>query len=201
MSVIVNGFVFIGRMNTRGGMQTKDTNNRSVDNNRYAKEIDLLMVIYSNITDENELRSKLEEFNGNISSVISYLASKNCSSSVKSTQIQLNYLFNKFENLIKITKEYYDEQKIIFDIISWKPNIVSNINNQQFQQQFEIYSQQFLINHKLLNEEVGIIQLIEDKIYDNNLIFVNLKSRLLRLIQSSKVHIAANIKTIINVAR
>ncbi|ETO07309.1 hypothetical protein RFI_30082 [Reticulomyxa filosa] len=65
----VNGFVFIDRMNTCGGMQTKDTNNGSIDNNRYAKEIDLLMVICSNITDENELRSKLEEFNGNIAYV------------------------------------------------------------------------------------------------------------------------------------
>ncbi|ETO14652.1 hypothetical protein RFI_22717 [Reticulomyxa filosa] len=89
-------------MNTCGGMQNKDTNNGSVDNDRYAKEIDLLM---------NELMIKLEEFNGNISYVISYLDSKNRSSTVKPTQIQLNYLFNKFEILIKITKKVTNEAK------------------------------------------------------------------------------------------
>ncbi|ETN99923.1 hypothetical protein RFI_37544 [Reticulomyxa filosa] len=83
---------------------------------------------------------------------------------------------------MKMDEKYYAAQKIIFYIILWKPN-------------------KFLINRKLLNEEVGIIQFIVDRIYDNNLIFVNLKSRLFRLIQSSKVHIATNIATIINVAR
>ncbi|ETO02397.1 hypothetical protein RFI_35039, partial [Reticulomyxa filosa] len=102
-------------------------------------------------------------------------------------------------------QEYYAAQKIIFDIISWKPN-VNDINNQQFQQQFETYSRQFLINHKLLNEEMGIIQFIEDRIYDNNLMFANLKSRLFRLIESSKNNskvsiAAANAATILNVAR
>ncbi|ETN97978.1 hypothetical protein RFI_39544, partial [Reticulomyxa filosa] len=102
-------------------------------------------------------------------------------------------------------QEYYAAQKIIFDILSWKPNSVT-INNQQFQQQFEMHTQQFLINCKLLNEEMGIIQFIADRIYDNNLKFVNLKSRLFRLIESSKNNsnisiAAANAATILNVAR
>ncbi|ETN98894.1 hypothetical protein RFI_38593, partial [Reticulomyxa filosa] len=43
-----NGFVFVGRMNARGGMQTDKTNNERKDsqqsnvNNQYAKEIELL---------------------------------------------------------------------------------------------------------------------------------------------------------------
>ncbi|ETO03433.1 hypothetical protein RFI_33974, partial [Reticulomyxa filosa] len=61
-------------------------------------------------------------------------------------------------------------------------------------------------NHKLLNEEMGIIQFIADRIYDNNLMFVNLKSRLFRLIESSKNNskvsiAAANAATILNVAK
>ncbi|ETO01888.1 hypothetical protein RFI_35551, partial [Reticulomyxa filosa] len=65
--------------------------------------------------------------------------------------------------------------------------------------------QQFLINHKLLNEEMGIIQFIADRIYDNNLMFANLKSRLFWLIESSKNNskvsiAAANAATILNAA-
>ncbi|ETO01414.1 hypothetical protein RFI_36026, partial [Reticulomyxa filosa] len=115
---------------------------------------------------------------------------------------------NKYQFLHKSCQEYYAAQKIIFDIISWKPkNIYTNhIDNQQFQQQFKIQAQKFLINKKLLNEEMGIIQFIADRIYDNNLMFVNLKSRLFRLIQSSKNNskvsiAAANAATILNVAR
>ncbi|ETO15552.1 putative peptidoglycan N-acetylglucosamine deacetylase [Reticulomyxa filosa] len=73
----VNGFVFI------------DTNNGSVNNDQYAKEIDLLKVLYSNVTDKNEVMSKLEEFNEiNTNSII----------------------FSKFEILIKI-KKVTDEAK------------------------------------------------------------------------------------------
>ncbi|ETO27794.1 hypothetical protein RFI_09333, partial [Reticulomyxa filosa] len=77
-----NGFVFVGRMNARGGMQTNKANNESNDsqqsnvNNQYAKEIELLTVFSSDVTNERELQSKLEEFNGNILSVITYLVSK-----------------------------------------------------------------------------------------------------------------------------
>ncbi|ETO10989.1 hypothetical protein RFI_26387 [Reticulomyxa filosa] len=77
-----NGFVFVGRMNARGGMQTDKTNNerkesqQSNANNQYAKEIELLKVFSGDITNERELQSKLEEFNGNILSVITYLVSK-----------------------------------------------------------------------------------------------------------------------------
>ncbi|ETO11081.1 hypothetical protein RFI_26295, partial [Reticulomyxa filosa] len=46
---------------------------------------------------------------------------------------------NKYQFLHKSCQEYYAAQKIIFDIISWKPNVVGDINNQQFQQQFETY--------------------------------------------------------------
>ncbi|ETO17126.1 WD-40 repeat protein, partial [Reticulomyxa filosa] len=119
---------------------------------------------------------------------------------------------NKYQFLHKSCQEYYTAQKIIFDIISWKPNIVAAVSNnnhiddQQFQQQFEIYAQKFLINRKLLNEEMGITQFIADRIYDNSLIFVNLKSRLFRLIESSKNNsevsiAAANAATILNSAR
>ncbi|ETO02441.1 hypothetical protein RFI_34990, partial [Reticulomyxa filosa] len=112
---------------------------------------------------------------------------------------------NKYQFLHKSCQEYYAAQKIIFDIISWKSNI-NDINHQQFQQQFETYAQKFLINHKLLNEEMGIIQFIADRIYDSNLMFINLKSRLFRLIESSKNNskvsiAAANAATILNVAR
>ncbi|ETO03139.1 hypothetical protein RFI_34271, partial [Reticulomyxa filosa] len=53
---------------------------------------------------------------------------------------------------MKMDEEYYAAQKIIFDIISWKPN-VNDINHQQFQQ-FETYDQKFIINRKLLNEKM-----------------------------------------------
>ncbi|ETO10827.1 NB-ARC domain-containing protein [Reticulomyxa filosa] len=110
---------------------------------------------------------------------------------------------NQYTFLHKSCQEYYAAQKIIFDIISWKST--SNIN-QQFQQQFEIHAQQFLINRKLLNEEMGIIQFIADRIYDINPIFANLKSKLFQLIQSSKNNsnisiAAANAATILNIAR
>ncbi|ETO32083.1 WD-40 repeat protein [Reticulomyxa filosa] len=112
---------------------------------------------------------------------------------------------NKYQFLHKSCQEYFAAQKIIFDIISWKPSAV-NINNQQFQQQFEMHAQQFLINRKLLNEEMGIILFIANRIYDDNLLFVNLKSRLFRLIESSKTNsnvsiAAANAATILNMAR
>ncbi|ETO04528.1 NB-ARC domain-containing protein [Reticulomyxa filosa] len=111
---------------------------------------------------------------------------------------------NKYQFLHKSCQEYYVSQKIIFDILSWKPNIIT-INNQQFQQQFEIYVQKLFINYKLLNEELGIIQFIAERIHDNNPIFSNLKSRLFRIIESSKnnnnINIAAaNAITILNSA-
>ncbi|ETN99566.1 hypothetical protein RFI_37904 [Reticulomyxa filosa] len=73
-----NGFVFVGRMNARGGMQmqTNKTNNESNVSNQYEKEIELLTVFFSDVTNEHELQSKLGEFNGDILSVITYLASK-----------------------------------------------------------------------------------------------------------------------------
>ncbi|ETO02349.1 hypothetical protein RFI_35087, partial [Reticulomyxa filosa] len=110
---------------------------------------------------------------------------------------------NKYQFAHKSCQEYYAAQKIIFDILSWTPNIVIDINNQQFQQQFETHVQKLSINRKLLNEELGIIQFIAERIHDNNPIFVNLKSRLFRIIESSKnndnVNIAAaNAITILN---
>ncbi|ETO06246.1 hypothetical protein RFI_31150, partial [Reticulomyxa filosa] len=112
---------------------------------------------------------------------------------------------NKYQFLHKSCQEYYAAQKIILDIISWKPNVV-NISDQQFQQEFETHVPNLFINHKLLNEEFEIIQFIVDRIYDNNSIFVNLKSRLFRIIESSKNNpnvsiAAANAATILNVAR
>ncbi|ETO34207.1 WD repeat-containing protein, partial [Reticulomyxa filosa] len=92
---------------------------------------------------------------------------------------------NKYQFLHKSCQEYYAAQKIIFDIISWKPNIVT-VDNQQFQQQFEQRVPNLSINCKLLNEELGIIQFIAERIHDNNPIFVNLKSRLFRIIELSK---------------
>ncbi|ETO24762.1 hypothetical protein RFI_12393 [Reticulomyxa filosa] len=114
---------------------------------------------------------------------------------------------NKYQFLHKSCQEYYAAQKIIFDIISWKPSIVDvdNINNQQFQQQFEIHIQKLSINYKILNEELGIIQFIAERVHESNPIYVNLKSRLFRIIESSKNNAnvsiaAANAATILNSA-
>ncbi|ETO06322.1 hypothetical protein RFI_31074, partial [Reticulomyxa filosa] len=73
------------------------------------------------------------------------------------------------------------------------------------QQKFETHVRKLFINCKLLNEELGIIQFIAERIHDNNPIFLNLKSRLFRIIESSKnnnnVNIAAaNVMTILNSA-
>ncbi|ETO35615.1 ribosome assembly protein 4 (RSA4) [Reticulomyxa filosa] len=111
---------------------------------------------------------------------------------------------NKYQFLHRSCQEYYAAQKIILDIVSWKPNIVTT-ENQQFQQQFEIHVPKLFINYKLLNEELGIIQFIAERIHDNNPIFVNLKSRLFRIIESSKNNenvsiAAANAVTILNSA-
>ncbi|ETO13217.1 G-protein beta WD-40 repeats containing protein [Reticulomyxa filosa] len=113
---------------------------------------------------------------------------------------------NKYQFLHKSCQEYYAAQKIVFDIISWKHNSNgTDISNQQFQQQFEKHVQQLFINRKLLNEEMGIIQFIADRIHDKKSIFINLKSRLFRIIESSKNNpnvsiAAANAATILNVA-
>ncbi|ETO08501.1 hypothetical protein RFI_28886, partial [Reticulomyxa filosa] len=112
---------------------------------------------------------------------------------------------NKYQFLHKSCQEYYAAQKIIFDIISWKPSIVGDINNQQFQQQFEINVPKLFINCKLLNEELGVIQFIAERIYDTNPIFTNLKSRLFRIIEASKNNenvciAAANAITVLNSA-
>ncbi|ETO03310.1 hypothetical protein RFI_34100, partial [Reticulomyxa filosa] len=77
---------------------------------------------------------------------------------------------NKYQFLHKSCQEYYAAQKIIFDIISWKPNTVI-VDNQQFQQQFEQHAPELSINRKLLNEELGIIQFIAERVYDINPIF------------------------------
>ncbi|ETO07442.1 hypothetical protein RFI_29950, partial [Reticulomyxa filosa] len=113
---------------------------------------------------------------------------------------------NKYQFLHKSCQEYYAAQRIVFDITLWKPRVIDvHLSNQQFQQQFELQVSQFSINHKLLNEETGIIKFIADKIHDNDAAFVNLKSRLFRIIESSKQnkHVqtaAANAATILNAA-
>ncbi|ETO29132.1 NB-ARC domain-containing protein [Reticulomyxa filosa] len=114
---------------------------------------------------------------------------------------------NKYQFLHKSCQEYFAAQKIIFDILSWKPNIVNviDMDNQQFQQQFETHIQKLSINYKLLNEELGIIQFIADRIHDINPIFADLKSRLFRIIEASKSNedvsiAAANAITILNLA-
>ncbi|ETO09798.1 hypothetical protein RFI_27579 [Reticulomyxa filosa] len=113
---------------------------------------------------------------------------------------------NKYQFLHKSCQEYYTAQKIIFDILLWKPNTIDvDMNNERFQQQFETRVPKLFINCKLLNEELGIIQFIAERIHDINPIFINLKSRLFRIIESSKTneHIsvaAANAVTILNSA-
>ncbi|ETO22667.1 WD-40 repeat-containing protein [Reticulomyxa filosa] len=114
---------------------------------------------------------------------------------------------NKYQFLHKSCQEYYAAQKIIFDILSWKPNIIGivDINNQQFQQHFETHVQHLSINFKLLNEELEIIHFIAERIHDLNPIFINLKSRLFRIVESSKDNknvsiAAANAITILNSA-
>ncbi|ETN97140.1 hypothetical protein RFI_40391, partial [Reticulomyxa filosa] len=105
---------------------------------------------------------------------------------------------NKYQFLHKSCQEYYAAEKIIFDILSWK----FTVDNQQFGQ----HSRQLLINLKLLNEEMGIIQFLANRIYDDNSTFANLKSKLFQLIESSKTNpkisiAAANAITILNIAR
>ncbi|ETO29091.1 hypothetical protein RFI_08036 [Reticulomyxa filosa] len=113
---------------------------------------------------------------------------------------------DKYQFLHKSCQEYHAAQKIIFDIISWTPNVINgNIDNQEFQQQFEAHVQNLSINNKLLNEELGIIQFIAERVHDINPIFVNLKPRLFRIIETSKGNeknkiAAANSVTILNSA-
>ncbi|ETO07939.1 hypothetical protein RFI_29451, partial [Reticulomyxa filosa] len=45
---------------------------------------------------------------------------------------------NKYQFVHKSCQEYYAAQKIIFDILSWKPDILT-VDYQQFQQQFETH--------------------------------------------------------------
>ncbi|ETN99965.1 hypothetical protein RFI_37493, partial [Reticulomyxa filosa] len=78
---------------------------------------------------------------------------------------------NRYQFLHKSCQEYFAAQKIIFDIVSWKSNVIT-IDNQQFQQQFETYIPILSINKKL--------------IYDTNSLYMNVKSRLFRIIQASK---------------
>ncbi|ETO00717.1 hypothetical protein RFI_36723, partial [Reticulomyxa filosa] len=104
-----NGFVFVGRMNTRGGMQMQinKTDNESNDNqqsninNQYAKEIELLMIFFGDITNKYELQSKLEEFKGDMLRLREYLALKRNSNQVKpitnSNIIFCHYLKQKNE--------------------------------------------------------------------------------------------------------
>ncbi|ETO36350.1 NB-ARC domain-containing protein [Reticulomyxa filosa] len=115
---------------------------------------------------------------------------------------------NKYQFLHKSCQEYYSAQKMIFDIISWKPVVDTTVdfNNQQFQQQFETHVEKLDINCKLLNEELGIIQFIADRIHETKSIFEDLKLRLFRIIEASKNNpnvsvAAANAATILNVAR
>ncbi|ETO29106.1 NB-ARC domain-containing protein, partial [Reticulomyxa filosa] len=111
---------------------------------------------------------------------------------------------NKYQFLHKSCQEYYAAHKIIFDILSWRSETFSP-SDQEFQKQFESYASNFIINSKLLNEEAGIIEFISERIFDTNPIFVNLKSRLFRIIEASKTNehtniAAANAITILNSA-
>ncbi|ETO29051.1 NB-ARC domain-containing protein [Reticulomyxa filosa] len=111
---------------------------------------------------------------------------------------------NKYQFLHKSCQEYYAAQKIISEILSWKPN-VATIDNQQFQQQFQQHIHNLSINCKLLNKELGIIHFVAERIYDTNSLFINLKSRLFRIIEASKKNerisiAAANAATILNSA-
>ncbi|ETN97923.1 hypothetical protein RFI_39603, partial [Reticulomyxa filosa] len=137
-----NGFVFVGKMNVCGGMQTQTnkTDNESNDNqqsnvnNRYAKEIELLTAFFNDVTNERELQSKLGEFNGNILSVITYLASKR----------HLNQKINEAKEDIK-EQNALEQNKIKREEVSQKADtcglIVSedkdNFNNQSKIHQIE----------------------------------------------------------------
>ncbi|ETO07071.1 WD-40 repeat-containing protein [Reticulomyxa filosa] len=110
---------------------------------------------------------------------------------------------NKYQFLHKSCQEYYAAQKIVLDIISWKPSNF-NLSNEQFQKQFETHVQKFLVNYKLLNGESGIIKFIGERIHDTNPIYANFKSRLFRILEASKTNenvsvAAANAITILNV--
>ncbi|ETO14106.1 WD-40 repeat-containing protein [Reticulomyxa filosa] len=112
---------------------------------------------------------------------------------------------NKYQFLHRSCQEYYAAHQIVLDIVSWKPNTDTDLNNEEYQKQFEMHAHKLLINRKLLNEEPGIINFIGERIYDTQPIFANLKSRLFRIVEASKTKedvsiAAANAVTILNAA-
>ncbi|ETO13712.1 peptidase C14, caspase catalytic subunit p20 [Reticulomyxa filosa] len=104
---------------------------------------------------------------------------------------------NKYQFLHKSCQEYYAAQKIIFDII--------RISNSADNEQFETYAKNLCINFKLLNEELGIIQFIAERIRDTQPIYMRLQSLLFQVIEVSKRNknfsiAAANAVTVLNSA-
>ncbi|ETN97573.1 hypothetical protein RFI_39956 [Reticulomyxa filosa] len=127
-----NGFVFVGRMNARGGMQTNKTSNESNDsqqsnvNSQYAKEIELLKAFSSDVTNERELHSKLVEFNGNILSVITYLVSKR-----RLNQVKPNNKFKYYFLPFFLKKEKTNNECDGFDILVVTHIIKKNKENNE----------------------------------------------------------------------
>ncbi|ETO28818.1 WD-40 repeat-containing protein [Reticulomyxa filosa] len=112
---------------------------------------------------------------------------------------------NQYSFLHKSFQEYFAAHAIIYDILSWRPTHFG-LNNNEFQRQFQEKAHTFKINSKLLNEDMEVIYFIVEKIRDQDEKFVNLKSRLLRIIESSKTNQqvqigASNAATILNAAR
>ncbi|ETO16731.1 hypothetical protein RFI_20608 [Reticulomyxa filosa] len=61
---------------------------------------------------------------------------------------------NRYQFLHKSCQEYYATQKIVLDIIAWRPDTYFDLDNRQFQQQFEMQAPKLVINRKLLNREL-----------------------------------------------
>ncbi|ETO01676.1 hypothetical protein RFI_35764 [Reticulomyxa filosa] len=92
-----------------------------------------------NIIDEKKETSIMNDISG---TKIQDIWEKYFNSDKKLVIMDINFLH-------KSCQEYFTAQKIIFDIVSWKPNIIT-VDNQQFETYIPILS----INKKLLNEEL-----------------------------------------------
>ncbi|ETO32884.1 hypothetical protein RFI_04233 [Reticulomyxa filosa] len=113
---------------------------------------------------------------------------------------------NQYSFLHKSFQEYFAAHAIIYDLISWQPTHHPGFDNHDFQQQFQEKAHTFKINSKLLNEDMEIIYFIVERIRNQDANYVNLKSRLFRIIEASKTNQqvqigAANAVTILNAAR
>ncbi|ETO33612.1 hypothetical protein RFI_03493 [Reticulomyxa filosa] len=167
---------------------------------------------------ENHIVAKRNEMITNDIAVNAVIASKkfDCWEKYFTGDSVTKYLLRRIGNnqytfLHKSCQEYFAAQKIIRDIVSWKSDseingTVDTLSNNEFQQYFEKDAHKLAMNCKLLNEESGIIRFIAERVHEKNPFFINLQSRLFRIIQSSKKNeqtciAAANAATVLNSAK